>query len=182
MSATDALREDHRHIRRLERIVDSCRGALYSGDCVPPEDVRRIAVVISEFVEAVHYPREEDSYFACVAGYGTLREEIRKFMIEHEFGRRIAKKMVEHLDGWDGGRRSREPVARYLRTYSMYLKDHLAKEDAFFERSEGVLHPDEEREMYEQFRSVVAVSRRLDEVLREMDALERRPWCRGQSA
>ena len=178
MSATDTLREDHRQIRRLQGIVDRCQGRLYAGADVPLEDMRRITVIISEFLDAVHYSREEDSYFACVAGYGTLREEIRKFMIEHEFGRRIARNISNHLKRWDSGRDSREPVARFLRTYAIYLSDHLSKEDAFFDEAAEILDPAEEREMYEQFRAVTAVSAKMDAMVRELDYLESRPWCR----
>ena len=177
MSATDTLREDHQQIRRLGKVVDACQRRLYAGGDVPLEDIRRITVVIAEFLDAVHYSREENSYFACVAGYGTLQEEIRKFMIEHEFGRRIARSITIHLNRWGQGHDSREPVARFLRTYSIYLADHLSKEDAFFDAaSESVLQPEEEREMYEQFRAVVAVSRKMDAMVREIDYLERQPW------
>lgn len=177
MSATDILRQDHRHVRRLERIVDTCQRRLYSGADIPVKDMRMITMIISDFVEAIHYSREEDSYFACVAGYGRLHEEIRRFMIEHEFGRRIAGKITEHLDLWDGTQGTREPVARFLRTYSIYLRDHLTKEDAFLDAaSRSVLMPEEEEEMYEQFSSIMAVSRRVEDVSRQMDYLEGRPW------
>ena len=177
MSATGMLREDHHQIRRLEKIVDICQKRLYSGADVPLEDMRKITMIISDFVEAIHYSREEDSYFACVAGYGTLHEEIRKFMIEHEFGRRIARKIAEHLDLWDDTWSSKEPVARFLRTYSIYLKDHLTKEDAFFdEAAESVLLPEEEQEMYEQFSSIMAISKRVEDISQEMDYLEGQPW------
>lgn len=177
MSATDTLREDHRQIRRLARIIDICQQELRAGRNVPLEDMRRITVIISEFLDSIHYSREEDSYFACVAGYGTLREEIRKFMIEHEFSRRIARSISERLSGWEHGTDAREPVSRFLRTYSIYLADHLSKEDAFFdEAASSVLALEEEREMYEQFRSAVAVSAKISEVIQELDYLESQPW------
>ncbi len=177
MSATDILREDHRQIRRLEKIVDACQKRLYLGDDIPLDDIWKITVLISDFLDAMHYAREEDSYFACVASYGTLKDEIRKLMIEHEFGRRIARNISLHLQQWRQGRDSREPVARFLRTYSIYLRDHLDKEDAFFEKSQQELAPEEEEAMYEQFRSMAAAPAKMTDLMGHLDYLESRTWC-----
>lgn len=182
MSGTGVLREDHRQIRRLDRVILRCYTCLDEGRDIPLSDMERITLVISEFLDAIHYEREENSYFACVAGYGGgLNEEIRRFMIEHEFGRRVARKISKHLREWRSGRDSREPVARYMRTYHVYLTDHLAKEDAFFDEAEkNVLAPEEEAELHEQFRSVMTEARTVGEMVREIEFLEGRPWYRGR--
>jgi len=85
MSATNQLRADHDQVRRLEKIVGKCADELYKGTKIPFSDLTKITIVISEFVDTIHHSREEDSYFPCVASYDTLKDEIRKFMIEHEF-------------------------------------------------------------------------------------------------
>ena len=179
MSATDLLREDHRQIRRLEEIIITCYKKLDDGAQIPLQDIARIIRVIEEFLDSIHYSREEDSYLPCVAGYGHLRQEIRVLLIEHEFSRRVAAKLREHLRHWrDGNEEMREPVARYLRTYSIYLYDHMTKEEALFNEAEAeTLSAEEEREMYEQFSSVVATSKRLAEMLKEIDYLESQPWA-----
>ena len=38
-------------------------------------------------------------------------------MIEHEFARRVARKITKHLKRWKMGEDAREAVSRYLRTY-----------------------------------------------------------------
>jgi hemerythrin-like domain-containing protein len=53
-------------------------------------------------------------------------------VIEHEFARRIAKRVRIHLEEFLQGNDSREPLARYLKTYSVFILDHTAKEDRFF--------------------------------------------------
>jgi hemerythrin-like domain-containing protein len=45
-------------------------------------------------------------------------EDIRKFLIEHELGRRIAKMLRSHLNSWKKGIDSREPLARFLNLIS----------------------------------------------------------------
>jgi hemerythrin-like domain-containing protein len=177
MSATEVLRQDHLKIKRLEKLIIKCYKELYSGRQIPLSDIEKINYVISEFLDSIHYSREEDSYFACVASYGSLKDEIRKFMIEHEFSRRIAKNIAKYLQQWKKGADAREPVARYLRTYSIYLEDHLKKEEEFFAKAQAeILSGEEEREMYEQFQSVIAVSTKIDAVIKEIDLLEKQDW------
>jgi len=177
MSATNQLRADHDQVRRLEKIVAKCADALYNRVEIPFSDLEKITIVISEFVDTIHHSREEDSYFPCVASYDNLKEEIRKFMIEHEFGRNIARKISEYLKKWKSGQDAREPVARYLRTYSIFLFDHLNKENKFFDNAEAnVLSKEEETEMYEQYRSVIAIVKKVEQMIAEIDWLETRPW------
>lgn len=177
MSATNQLRADHDQIRRLEKIISKCSDELSKGTEVPFSDLTKIMLVISEFVDTIHHSREEDSYFPCVASYDTLKEEIHKFMVEHEFGRKIAREISHHLKRWKNGEDAREPVSRYLRTYAIFLFDHLNKENKFFDNAEAkVLSKEEETEMYEQYRSVFAIVKKVEEMISEMDWLETRPW------
>ena len=177
MSATGELRADHDQVRRLQIIIEKCAEKISRGSNIPFSDIEKITVIIYEFVDAIHHSREEDSYFPCVASYDNLKEEIRKFMIEHEFGRNIAREISKHLQRWKKGEDAREPVSRFLKTYSVYLFDHLNKENKFFDQAEAeVLSPEEEKEMYEQYRSVIAITKKKEDMIKEIDYLESQPW------
>lgn len=179
MSATDTLRQDHKQIRRLEKIVSQCYKKLYAGEDILLSDIEQITIIISEFLDAIHYSREEDAYFPCVASYDSLKKEIRAFMIEHEFGRRIAKNIMIHLQRWKDGQDAREPVARFLRTYSIYLNNHITKEENFFDTAQKeILSTEEEKMMYEEFRAVTAVTVKLDEMIKSINSLEERDWVK----
>lgn len=176
MDATNTLRADHQQIRRLQEIMRRCHMGLSAGLDVPLDDMEHIPGMVAGFLDSIHYSREENSYFPCVAGYGGLDEEIRKLLIEHEFSRRIAANIEYHLAAWRKGRDSREPVTRYIRTYCIYLEDHMNKEEKFFDRVQaGSLSPEEERQMYEQFRSSAADSS-MEEFVKEITYLEGRRW------
>lgn len=180
MSASNILRKDHEQIKRLEKVVNKCYHELYARKSIPFSDIEIICLVISEFLDAIHYSREESLYFPCVASYGTLNKEIRTFLIEHEFGNRIARNISKHLQRWKNGDDAREPVARFLRTYSIYLKDHMAKEEEFFDKAEKtVLSKEEEQEMFEQFQSVTAITKKIEEIIKQIDYLENQPWMKG---
>lgn len=177
MSATEILRKDHEQIKRLEKVVSKCYKELYAGKKIPISDIEKITMIISEFLDSIHYSREEGSYFPCVASYDSLKKEIRTFLIEHEFGRRIAHKISKHLSRWKNGEDAREPVARFLRTYSIFLNDHISKEEDFFDEAEKtVLSKEEEKEMYEQFSSVMAITKKIEDMIKEIDFLENQPW------
>ena len=177
MSATDTLREDHKQIRRLDKVIIKCYTGLYAGKNIPFSDIEKITVIIGEFLDSIHYGREEDSYFPCVASYDHLKQEIRGFLIEHEFSRRIAIQIKKHLKRWERGEDAREPVARYLKTYSVYLMDHVTKEERFFDQAESkVISKEEEMDMYEQFKSVMTISKKLEDMIKEIEYLENQSW------
>lgn len=179
MSATEILRRDHRQMRRLEKIIVQCYTKLNSGQQIPFSDLEKMTMIMSEFLDAIHYSREEDAYFACVGSYGSLKEEIRAFMIEHEFSRRIAHSISTHLRKWKEGEDQREPVARFLKTYAVYLDDHMTKEDKFFDIAENqVLSAEEEKMMYEEFLAVGAIVTKIDDIIKTIDYLEQTDWMR----
>lgn len=180
MSATDALREDHKQIRRLEKVILKCYTDLQAGINIPLSDIDKITVIIEEFLDSVHYSREEDSYFPCVASYDHLKQEIRGLLIEHEFSRRIAIQIKKHLKRWKDGEDAREPVARYLKTYYIYLQDHMSKEEDFFDKAEAeVISKEEEMDMYEQFKSVMTISTKLEDMTKEIETLENSIWFKN---
>lgn len=180
MNGTDALREDHKQIKRLDAVIIKCYTGLYAGRDIPLADLEKISLVIEEFLDSIHYSREEDSYFPCVASYDSLKTEIRVLLIEHEFSRNIAKQIKKHVRIWrqSNDDDAREPVARYLRTYSIFLMDHMRKEEDFFDKAEAqVLSKEEEYDMYEQFKSVMAISKRQEDMIKEIQYLENRSWA-----
>lgn len=177
MSATDTLREDHKQIKRLEKIIIKCYTELYAGKNIPLSDIDKITLVIEEFLDSIHYSREEDSYFPCVVSYDHLKEEIHKLLVEHEFSRRIALQIKKYLKKWKEGEDAREPVARFLKTYSIYLIDHMTKEENFFDKAESeVLSKEEEYDMYEQFKSVMTISKKMEDMIKEIEYLENQSW------
>ena len=180
MSATNQLRADHEQVRRLEKIVLKCADELNKGTKIPFSDLRKITIIISEFIDTIHHSREEDSYFPCVASYDTLKDQIRKFLIEHEFGRNIARQISHHLKRWENGEDAQEPVSRYLRTYGIFLFDHLNKENKFFDDVEDeILSKEEEIEMYEQYKSVFAIVKKIEDMIKDIDYLENQPWAKN---
>ena len=67
-----------------------------------------------------------------------------------------------------------------MRTYGIFLNDHLNKENKFFDDVEDeILSKEEEIEMYEQYRSVFAIVKKVEDMIKEIDFLENQPWAKN---
>lgn len=153
MSATDELLQDHIVIRRLQVVIERCYALLYEGRDVPFGDLVKISDIIQQFVDQLHHGKEEKGYFPETENRDNYSEEIRKFVIEHEFGRRIARRISIHLEELIRGLDAKEPLARYLKAYSVFILDHTSKEDRFFNdvKQSASLSPSEESTLSRQF-------------------------------
>jgi hemerythrin-like domain-containing protein len=181
MSATDDLLQDHVFIRRLQAVIEKCYTLLYENKDVPFGDLIKIADMIEQFVDLFHHGKEEDGYFPETESIDKYSLEIRKFVIEHEFGRRIAKRVRLHLEEFLQGKDAREPLARYLKTYSVFILDHTSKEDRFFAdiKEKRSLSDREEKDLKKEFERMkhecVRKSGNLIKVLKDLENAE---WAR----
>jgi hemerythrin-like domain-containing protein len=125
-------------MKRVRDITQRCSEKLYANEKIPFEDLEIISVVIEEFVDRFHHGKEEQAYFPETREKNNFSEDIHKFLIEHELGRRIARMFLQNLKTWkDGGEKaSTEPLARFLKSYSVFVTDHTGKEDKFFDKVE----------------------------------------------
>lgn len=182
--STRQLKQDHVTVRRIRDIAQKCSDRLYAGADIPLEDIAIISVVIEEFVDAFHHGKEEKAYFPTSEGKGAeYAEEVRKFVIEHEFGRRVARMMVRNLQEWKRGIDGREPVARFLKTYAAFVTDHTTKEEKFFDMVEEMksISASEDGELlrhYELCKKDVGGDARIEELFRLIAYLEERDWMR----
>ena len=183
MSATSNLKNDHITVRRLGAIVQNCSDKLYGNQNIPIEDIELISVIIEEFVDKFHHGKEEQAYFPETQYKDNFGEDIRKFLIEHELGRRIARMLRRHLESWKKGKDSREPVARFLKSYAVFISDHTAKEDKFFDLvDECKSLSEEENQMlikhYEKCHNQAGGKIRTEQMLKLISHLEGKDWMK----
>jgi len=181
MSATEDLLLDHVFIRRLQAVIEKCCTLLYGGKEVPFGDLVKIADIIEQFVDNFHHGKEETSYFPETENRDHYSEEIRRFVLEHEFGRRIARRVRIHLEEFLQGKDAREPLARYLKTYSVFILDHTSKEDQFFNdvRENQSLTEKEEKNLKKEFeRMKHDCMRKSGNLVQVLEQLENSGWAR----
>ena len=183
MNATSDLKNDHLTVRRLGTIVQKCSDKLYLNADIPIEDIELISVVIEEFVDRFHHGKEEQAYFPETKDKDSFGEDIRKFLIEHELGRRIARMLRGHLNSWKKGIDSREPVARFLKSYAVFISDHTGKEDKFFDLVEEKKSITEQEDQmlikhYESCRNQAGGRVRMEQMLKLIGYLETKEWMK----
>lgn len=195
-SATKDLMQEHLIVRRIGSIAQTCSEKLYANEEIPVEDVQVISVVMEEFVDAFHHGKEENVYFPQTKEKDGYSEYIRKFLIEHELGRRIASMLRRELDAivvtdkdgkksrleWDKDK-NKEPVARFLKSYAVFVSDHTGKEDVFFEtilekQSLGEAEDAQLLKHYESCRREAGGQARI-EMMHLVEYLESREWLTG---
>ena len=91
-----------------------------------------------------------------------------------------AKELVLGLK-WNNS--SKEPVARFLKSYAIFVSDHTAKEDTFFKSilEKNSISEEEDRELlrhYEVCKGQIGGQARIEEMLKLIDYLESREWTK----
>lgn len=191
LSATTDLMKDHLFVRRLGVVIQKCSDRLYANVAIPLEDIEIASVIMAEFVDIFHHGKEEKAYFPVTKDKNSFSEDIRKFLIEHELGRRIARMLRRELVLWrrsvrEGSRyESKEPVARFLKSYAVFISDHTTKEDTFFDIVEDKkVVSIEEDEMIKKHYNACKVQSggktRIEELLRLLEYLENTQWMKDK--
>ena len=205
MYATQNLKHDHITVRRLKNIIERCSDRLYANENIPIEDIEIISVVIEEFVDRFHHGKEEQAYFPETRDKDGFAEDIRKFLIEHELGRRIAIMLRRELKVWkqnkhkdeakeqgkqekkitieNEGLKVKEPVARFLKSYAIFITDHTGKEDKFFDLIEekDSISTKEDQVLLQHFevcKNQIGGDARLVQMTRLIEYLEGREWMK----
>lgn len=194
MKSTQDLKNDHVILRRIKDIALRCSELLYNKKSVPIEDIEIISVLIEEFVDLFHHGKEEKAYFPETKEKEKLAEDVRKFLIEHEFGRRIAIMLKAALYNWkksesntslddDYEKRITEPVARFLKTYAIFIEDHTGKEDRFFDKIEehDIISEEEDKllgNLYEACKNQIGGQERIGQLKKLIEYLEACEWMK----
>ena len=197
-SSTESLMQEHLLVRRIGNIAQRCSDKLYGNENIPIEDIQIISVIMEEFIDAFHHGKEEKAYFPTTRNKNGLSEDVRKFLIEHELGRRIANMLRRELNELIEHGRSeikataadiqlkwinsnKEPIARFLKSYAVFVSDHTAKEDEFFKdiQQKNSISEEEDKQLirhYEMCKNQIGGQARIEEMLKLIDYLESRDW------
>jgi hemerythrin-like domain-containing protein len=198
LNATHDLKQDHALILRVRDITQICSDRLYANENIPIEDIEIISVIIEEFVDRFHHGKEEQAYFPETKDKNGFSEDVRKFLIEHELGRRIAVMLRRELIVWKQYKHNkevkktgdqeknedqiiREPVARFLKSYAVFITEHIGKEDKFFDLidEKGSISTKEDQillQHYEVCKNQIGGTDRVEQMIRLIEYLEGRLW------
>ena len=158
VTPTEALKEDHRVIERLCRVLGHAAQRLDQGQAVSPSVFREALDFIRNFADRCHHGKEEDCLFPALEQHGIPRHggPVGVMLGEHEEGRAFVRGMAEALDKYEKGDKSAAPaLARNARGYASLLTNHIPKEDnILYPMGEGVLSPQAKAQLLERFEAV----------------------------
>jgi len=189
--ATSDLKKDHLFVRRFGEVIQKCSDKIYAGKDgdILLEDLEIASVIMEELIDTFHHGKEEEAYFPSTHDKDSFSEDVRKFLIEHELGRRISRMFKKELLIWrkciiEGKQAdSKEPIARFLKSYAVFITDHLGKEEKFFDivENKSIISIDEDRMIryhYELCKNKSGGQARIEELLKLLEYLEHRNWMK----
>lgn len=95
--------------------------------------------------------------------------------------------LVRELREWrkSGNDLGREAVARFLKSYAVFITDHTGKEESFFDLIEekGSISNEEDEILmkhYESCRNIVGGKERIEQMLKLVEYLENREWIKRE--
>ena len=191
MNATSNLKKDHLFVRRFGEVIQKCSDKIYAGkdSDILLEDLEIASVIMEELIDTFHHGKEEEAYFPSTNNKNSFSEDVRKFLIEHEPGRRISRMFKRELLIWrkcviEGKQPgSKEPIARFLKSYAVFITDHLGKEEKFLDivEDKSIISIDEDRAIrhrYELCKNKSGGQARIEELLKLLEYLEHRDWMK----
>jgi len=105
------------------------------------------------------------------------------FCVSHCLSCKYKFWIILSLLAWDSGIDSREPVARFLNAYSVFISIHTGKENLFFDLIEerGSLSEEEHSLLMKHYKvchSNVGGKARVEQMTKLIGYLEERDWMR----
>jgi len=131
-TATGQLKDEHKVILRMLRIVEVASEKLENGEKVSPSVFRDAIDFIRTFADKCHHGKEQDTLFPMLGrrGFPMQGGPIAVMLMEHDQGRDYVGKLAAAVDRYEGSDKAAEnAIVENARGYVGLLRDHIHKED-----------------------------------------------------
>jgi hemerythrin-like domain-containing protein len=170
---TEVLKKDHKIIKDIIKILETCAGSLEEGGKCNLEILNGSMNLIKNFNHKYHRRTEESVLFKIAekkdTPWGTVN--IGALLREHEEGaeqvRRVADLLRESVALGISNKKSKKAVVKNLYAYSFLLGSHLLQEEKIlYPLIENLLTNQEKKNILQSFQ-------RLDQEMKEIGDKER---------
>ncbi len=159
MRSTDVLREEHRQIKRMLRLLNCAADQVRAGGAVPVKLLAKGVAFLREYTDKSHHGKEEDLLFPRLMEKGLPEGgPVTVMLTEHVSGREYVSQIDSALSavtGKDGealDSKVREDLASAVENYTSLLARHIQKENMIlFNLADQMLSGEEDRELYQKF-------------------------------
>ncbi len=191
MRPTEVLKQEHRIIERVCRVLFTASKQMQKGEEVDPQIFAKAIDFIRNFADKSHHGKEEDNLFPAIERQGFPREggPVGMMLIEHDEGRAHVRGLAEALEKYEKGDRSPQTkvtITGHAIGYAQLLTDHIQKEDnILYDIADHVIPPAEQAELVKKFEEVQERAlgpEKYEEYLRLVEELERAVQRQGARA
>jgi hemerythrin-like domain-containing protein len=155
MKPTEQLKEEHKSIELMLRILEKVCEKLESGEKINPEHLEKILEFIKVFVDKCHHAKEEAQLFPAMEEAGIPKHggPIGVMLLEHDTGRDYVKGISEALEKYkEGDLKAASYIIENAKNYIALLKQHIVKEDnILYPMAEVCLSEKKQGELLERF-------------------------------
>lgn len=170
---TDILKKDHKIIKDIIKILESCAGSLDECGKCELDILKGSMNLIKSFTHKYHRRTEESVLFKIIEKKEMLwgAVNIGSLLREHEEGaeqvRRLADLLSESVNGGILSKKNKKTVIKYLYAYSSLLGSHLLQEEKIlYPMIESLLTNQEKKNILQSFE-------RLEQEMKEVGDKER---------
>jgi len=158
MFATDNLKEEHRVILRMIKVLIVASDKLEKSEEVSLEVFKKAVDFIRTFADHCHHGKEQDTLFPLLEERGILRHRgpIAVLLMEHEQGRQYVKGLDEALVNYEkGDKAAKSSIIKNVRDYAELLDQHIYKEDnVLYPMGDKVLSDSDNKQLLEKFEKI----------------------------
>ncbi|HSM74258.1 MAG TPA: hemerythrin domain-containing protein [Desulfobacterales bacterium] len=155
MKATEELKNEHRGVELMLRILTAVSERLGRGEALHTQHMEGIMEFLTIFVDKCHHGKEEEFLFPALEAAGVPREggPIGVMLSEHEQGRQLVAQLRGFVAGYQpGDQRAGAGIQRIVREYVDLLNQHIAKEDnVLFPMADDRLEARQDAVLFEAF-------------------------------
>ena len=155
MKATQELKNEHRGIEQLLRVLSVVAGKTERGEAVQAPHVDGIMEFLTIFIDKCHHGKEEEFLFPALEAAGVKRQggPIGLLSSEHEQGRSLVADLKKHITAHrNGDRRAADDIRKTVHAYVTLLTQHIAKEDTvLFPMADEKLDSKQDESLFEAF-------------------------------
>ncbi|MGA1978531.1 MAG: hemerythrin domain-containing protein [Bacteroidales bacterium] len=158
MKPTNDLKQEHKAIREMLKIMTIISGKIMQGSSADPAEIDTIVSFLRTFADKCHHGKEENVLFPAMVAKGIPAEQgpVAVMLYEHKIGRGLIEAISSYtLEFRKNNHESARLIADSMTKYAVLLEDHIKKEEnVLFPLADKILSKSESDEVAEKFQKI----------------------------
>jgi hemerythrin-like domain-containing protein len=156
MKPTDDLKEEHKAVKLMLRILDGVCTNIEAGRSVKQDHLEGLIEFMRVFIDRCHHTKEETYLFPEIekAGISSAEELITSLKKEHEQGRQYVTRIEDAVSGKEANKEL-STILENSKAYRKLLTQHIGKEDEnLFPMADAYLSQATQKDLLKSFEAV----------------------------